>query len=59
MRAKDIYLSYGGGKIESAIKKALELRAAGKVVELSLTEQNKSDAEKSQVEKGYSELIYC
>ena len=59
VRAKDIYLSYGGGKIESAIKKALELRAAGKVVELSLTEQNKSDAEKSQVEKGYSELIYC
>ena len=58
VRAKEIYLSYGEGKIESAIKKANELRAAGKVVELSLTAQTKSDAEKSQVEKGYGDLIY-
>lgn len=58
VRAKDIYLSYDEGKIESAIKKASELRAEGKVVEISLTAQNKSDAEKSKVEKGYRELVY-
>ena len=58
VRAKDIYLSYGEGKIEAAIKKASELREAGKVVELSLTVQSKSDAEKTKVEKGYKELIY-
>ena len=56
VRAKDIYLSYSAGKIESAIKKASELRAAGKVVEISLTAQDKSDAEKTKVEKGYKEL---
>lgn len=58
VRAKDIYLSYSEGKIESAIKKASELRAAGKVVEISLTAQNKIDAEKSQAAKGYNEIIY-
>ena len=56
VRAKDIYLSYSAGKIESAIKKASELRAAGKVVEISLTAQDKIDAEKTKVEKGYKEL---
>ena len=49
-------MSYSAGKIESAIKKASELRAAGKVVEISLTAQDKSDAEKTKVEKGYKEL---
>ena len=58
IRVKDIYLSYAEGKIESAIKKAAQLRAEGKAVELSLTAQNKSDAEKSQVEKSYNELVY-
>ncbi len=58
VRAKDIYLSYSEGKFNAAIKRALELRDAGKVVELSLIAQSKVDAEKSQVDKGYSELIY-
>lgn len=57
-RKKDIYLSYGAGQLESAIKKASELRAQGKVVELSFQPQKKSEAEKFQAEKGYSELIY-
>lgn len=57
-RARDIYLSYGAGKVDAAIAKASELRAAGKVVELSLMAQSKADAEKSQAAKGYGELIY-
>ena len=55
---KDFYLSYAENKIESAIKKASELRAEGKSVELSLMPQKKSDAEKSQLEKNCRELIY-
>ena len=55
---KDFYLSYALGKEEAAIQKAIELRAAGKVVEISLTPQKKSDAEKSCAEKNCLELIY-
>ncbi len=58
VRAKDIYIGYSEGKIETAIKQAARLRSAGKVVELSLTAQNYSDAEKLQLDKGYSELLY-
>ena len=58
VRARDIYLSYGEGNADAAIKKAQELRAAGKVVELSLMAQTRDDAEKSQTAKGYGELIY-
>ena len=58
VRTRNIYLSYGEGQLEAAIKKALELRAVGKVVEISLTAQNRSDAEKSQAAKGYDEFIY-
>ena len=58
VRARDIYLSYGEGNADAAIKKAQELRAAGKVVELSLMAQTRDAAEKSQVAKGYGELIY-
>lgn len=57
-RAKNIYLGYGEGNVDAAIKKALELRAAGKVVELSLIAQTKDAAEKSCDAKGYAELIY-
>ncbi len=58
VRARDIYLSYGEGNADAAIKKAQELRAAGKVVELALTAQTRDAAEKSQTAKGYGELIY-
>ncbi|MBR4903940.1 MAG: ATP phosphoribosyltransferase regulatory subunit, partial [Selenomonadaceae bacterium] len=58
LRAKDFYLSYEAGKEEAAIKKAAELRAAGKIVEVSLIPQNKSDAEKSCAEKNCKELMY-
>lgn len=58
VRKKNIYLSYADGKIDSAIKKASELRAEGKVVEISLTPQNKTDAEKFRLKKNYDEVIY-
>ena len=57
-QAKDFYLSYAAGKEESAIKKAAELRAAGKIVEVSLMPQGKIDAEKICAEKNCKELIY-
>lgn len=56
--AKDFYLSYAKGRENLAIKKAAELRAAKKVVEVSLTPQNKIDAEKSCAAKKCMELIY-
>lgn len=57
-QAKDFYLSYAAGLEDSAIRKAAQLRAAGKVVEVSLTPQSKVDAEKSCEKKSCAELIY-
>lgn len=57
-QVKDFYLSYAAGNEDSAIRRAAELRAAGKVVEVSLTAQTKIDAEKSCAEKSCTELIY-
>ena len=57
-RAKDFYLSYSAGQEVAAIRRAAELRKAGKVVEVSLTAQTQSDAEKSCAEKFCTELIY-
>ena len=51
-------MSYAENKIEDAIKKAADLRADGKIVELALTPQTKIDAENSRTQKGYAELIY-
>lgn len=58
LAVKNFYLSYASGQENAAIRKAAELRAAGKVVEVSLTAQSKSDAEKSCAEKNCVELIY-
>lgn len=59
VRDKNIFIGYANeSKIDLAVKKALELRAVGKIVELALTAQNKTDAEKFRLEKGYSEMIY-
>ena len=55
---KNFYLSYAQGKENLAIKKAAQLRAADKVVEVSFTAQTKSDAEKSCAAKNCMELIY-
>ena len=55
---KNIYIGYDEKNIGAAIKKASELRAEGKVVELSLTPQTFDAAKISQAEKNYDELIY-
>lgn len=57
-RAKKFYVSFAENFEDAAIKKAAILRAEGKVVEVSLTPQKKSDAEKSCAEKSCMELIY-
>ena len=57
-RAKKFYVSFAAGQEVAAIRKAAELRAAGKVVEVSLTPQGKVDAEKSCAEKFCTELVY-
>ena len=57
-RVKDFYLSYAAGQEAAAIKTAAQLRAAGNVVEVSLSAQNKEDAEKSCAEKFCMELVY-
>ena len=55
---KNFYLSYAAGAQDLAIRKAAELRTAGKFVEVSFTPQTKSAAEKSCVDKNCMELIY-
>lgn len=57
-QTKDFYLSYAAGQEDAAIQKAAQLRAAGKVVEVSLMPQSKVDAEKSCAEKNCVELVY-
>lgn len=57
-QAKDIYLGYAAGNAADAIKKAAELRADGKTVELALSPSSESDAREAQQAKGYLELLY-
>ena len=56
--ARDIYVSYHESKIETAIKRATDLRNAGKTVDLSLTPQTLEEATRTSVTKNFSELIY-
>ncbi len=56
--ARDVYIGYHEAQIEDAIKKAAELRAAGKVVELALMPQTFEDATKSGIAKNFDEMIY-
>ena len=56
--ARDYYVSYHETQDESAIRKAAELRTAGKIVELSLTPQTLEEAARISVSKNFDELIY-
>lgn len=58
LRLKDFYLGYAAGQEEVAIKRAAELRAGGKVVEVALIAQNEQAAIKSCADKNCKELIY-
>ncbi len=55
---RDVYISYHESQADTAIKKAVELRAAGKVVEVSLVPQTLEEAAKISVAKNFDELIY-
>ena len=57
-RTRDIYLGYDVSKINEAIECATKLRQDGKVVELAMIPQSEEDAQKSQIEKNYDELVY-
>ncbi len=57
-RVDKIYLSYAAGLEVAAIERATELRAEGTVVEVSLSPQSRTDAEKSCAERFCMELIY-
>lgn len=56
--AKDVYIGYHESQVGTAIKRALELREVGKVVELALTPQTFEEATKISLEKNFSEMIY-
>ncbi len=55
---RKIYVAFAESCEVAAIKKAGELRAAGAVVELSLTPQTRTDAENFCAAKNCTELIY-
>jgi len=56
--AKDVYIGWNHDKLTDAIGQGEELRKSGKRVELGLTVQTKSEAESSQKDRGYSQLVY-
>ena len=51
-------MGYGQGNLEQAVAKALELRQAGKVVELAAAPGTESEAEGAQEAGGYKELLF-
>lgn len=58
LRVRGVYVGYEASKVGAAIETAKKLRAEGKVVELALNAQSRSEAEESQRSKGSVELIY-
>ena len=55
---KDVYVGYAPGKLEQAVKKALELRQQGKVAELAASPGTEEEAEAMQQGRGYKELLF-
>ncbi len=55
---KDVYISYAAETREEAIRVAAEKRAAGKIVELSPSEETREEAARRQTAKGYRELVF-
>lgn len=56
--ARDVYIGYHESQMNAAIKKATELRAEGKTVELSLNPQTLEDAARIGLTKNFGEMIY-
>lgn len=55
---KDVYVAYGEDLQEKAIAKVIELRQAGKTVEMGFVAQSKAQAEEYTLSKEFKELIY-
>jgi len=55
---RDVYIGYHESQVDAAIKRAVELREVGKVVELALTPQSFEEATKISLEKNFGEMIY-
>ena len=55
---RDVYIGYHESQVDAAIKRAVELREVGKVVELALTPQTFEEATKISLEKNFGEMIY-
>ena len=58
INARDVYIGYHESQVDAAIKRAVELRKIGKIVELALTPQTFNDATKISLEKDFSEMVY-
>ncbi|MFC2314354.1 MAG: ATP phosphoribosyltransferase regulatory subunit [Selenomonas massiliensis] len=56
--SKDVYIGYADACIDKAIRRATELRRAGKVVELGMKGQSRACAEQSCAARGYELLEY-
>lgn len=55
---KDIFIAYDSDSVNLAIKKAVELRNQGQVVELAICPMNFDEAESVRRNKNFFELIY-
>ena len=56
--SRDVYIGYAEQSIGQAIRRAMELRQAGKIVELGLKGQSYDEAEFSREARGYAALEY-
>ena len=56
--SRDVYIGYAEQSIGEAIRRAMELRQAGKIVELGLKGQSYEEAEFSREARGYAALEY-
>lgn len=56
--SRDVYIGYADTSIEPAIYRAMELREAGKIVELGMKGQSREEAEASRAARGYDILEY-
>ena len=56
--SRDVYIGYAEQSIGEAIRRAMELRQIGKIVELGLKGQSYEEAESSREARGYAALEY-
>ena len=55
---KDVYIGYGVGGLQNAIKEATSRRQQGQRVELAVASQSEEEATREQQARNYRELVY-